>query len=164
MLQVIASLPNHVWTVINIILTAFSIGGAIGSCRYSKRSKTIDKYYNIHLAIIEVEKMQKKLLELYYDGGKGFNRDIAIRSIGNELAESYQKVRKYIPVGYSSKLDKLESQSGFELLTYFQSCLNGKILINNEIDDNEFRLCQKMLMTVQEFLKKELNVQSEKLK
>ena len=151
--------------LINVVITIISAIGAYKSRSYSKKSKIIEEYNNIHLALSEIDKMLRLLPKAYgYRNEMGVNYELKIKEIGKDLYNSYQSVKASVPVELIEELNKIEIESQFELLPYINSFINGTVICNNTIDEKGYNTCLRRLMEMQYFLKTKLDRRREDLK
>lgn len=157
---------------INIILTVISAVGAYKSIRYFRKSKYITIYAQSKKALNELGEMLELLPELMSLASsfekKGFNKENAISQKGNELEKHLNEIMREIPSEYSAEFRELQRVDCFDLEQYVYSLIGKSALIeeNGEklLDRSEFDLCQERLRVMQEFLKKKIVEEEEKLK
>lgn len=161
---------NIILTIVNCIITIITIVFAAKSHKYYKKSRALSEHTETNKALIEIEKMLNKLPEAlaattkYRQVKKGFNLERNISEIGKELIDSYNSIHSCIPSILAEQLFSLEKEGAFELYKYLNGYMTGAVLENNQLDPENYALCQCRLMYMQNFLKEEIDKMEEKLK
>lgn len=155
---------------INWIATIISVAGAYKSYAYYKKSKLLTIYVNTNKALIEIEKMLNKLPEALsatnrsIQNKRGFSLPNTICSIGKELSDSYNAIRSCIPSEYLNEFSSLENFGSFNLQEYINGYISGTALKDNELESDNYNICQAQLKKMQDFLKHKISETEEKIK
>lgn len=157
--------------IINIVLTVISAVGAYNSIRYFKKSKHITIYAQSREALNELGEMLKLLpeaLALALTEKKGFNPENAVSEKGTELSKHLNAIMSAIPSEYSADFRALQKYEAFDLEQYIRSFIDKSAVIEENgrktLGKIDFDICQKQLREMQEFLKKKIAEEEEKLK
>lgn len=164
-----------IWDIVILIiniLTAIASGiGAYNSNRYFKKSRHITIYAQMNTAFGEIDKMLKRLPEALSAAStykKGFSPEITIREIGTEMANHLNAIMSSIPSSYSGDFRAIQKIESFDLSQYINSLIDGTAIKNDSdrktLDRGSFDACQECLREMQEFLKKRIAEEEEKLK
>ena len=94
-------------TIINVILAVVSGVGAYKSLKYFRKSHNLTIYAQTNKALIEIQKMLRKLPEalsassMGMRGKKGFSMLNTLGNIGRELNSSLIEIRSSLPSVYT---------------------------------------------------------------
>lgn len=160
---------NIILTVASVICTGVSIYSAFKSKGYYKNSKNLVSYKNINIAYIECETIMgifTKLLVLsnpQLNRGKNIHREVA--NHGRNMKNSINKIRENMYEKDFKEVKQLLDSKEKEIERYIDSLISGKGVVNNIFFANDdFNMCQKNIVKIQELIKDRLDVISEKLK
>ena len=151
---------DSILTGINILLTIISGIGAYKSVKYFRKSRNLTIFAQTNKALIEIQKMLIKLPEaltasnMAMRGKKGMNLQNRICNIGQELNISLTEIGANIPSEYSEKFRELQNDGIFNLQVYINSYISGEAVKIDQIDSDDYNLCQQRLVSMQEYLKK----------
>lgn len=158
-------------TIINVVLAIISGFGAYKSIRYFKKSKHITIYAQTNQALGEIGEMLKLLpeaLEAASTNKKGYSPENTVRDKGSKLANHLNIIMSAIPADYSEKLRELQKTGTFNLSQYINSLIDGTAVVEENgrkmLNRTSFDICQERLREMQEFLKKKIAEEEEKLK
>jgi hypothetical protein len=156
---------------LNILVTIVSIVGAVKSIRYFKKSKHITIYAQTNQSFNELEEMLRKLPEALAAAsrtGKGYSPENAVQETGTAMANHYSTIMKAIPTGYFNEFCALQKTNTSDVEQYINSLIDGTAIIESEgrkmLGRDSFDKCQEQLRAMQEFLKKKISDEEEKLK
>lgn len=163
---------ENVELAINIALTAISAGGAYKSFRYFKKSKHITIYAQSNKALNELGEMIELLPEVLVATSsvekKGFNPENAVSKKGTELAKHLNVIMSELPSEYSAEFRALQKTNCFDLEQYIHSLIDKSAVIEENgrktLKRSDFDTAQERLRAMQEFLKKKIAEEEEKLK
>ena len=162
---------DYVILVVNILCMIASFVGAFKSFRYSKKSKHITIYAKTNQSFNELVEMLRKLPEALAAAsrtGKGYSPEIAVQEIGKVLSNHYNTIMRAIPTDYSDEFCALQKTNTCDVEQYISSLIDGTAII--EVDGRKmlgrdsFDQCQERLRAMQEYLKKKISEEEEKLK
>ena len=154
----------------NVVITLVSFWGARKSLKYYKKSKNLTSHANLNKALLEIEKMQKKVPEALSAlaqkrrNPRGCNPPKAISSLGEELSTSLIEIHSCIPSEYTVKFSDLEKTNIFNLQRFINECISEKPIIVENNFEKDCIYCQERLNAMQEFLKDQIDKVGEKLK
>lgn len=150
--------------IVNIVITFISGVGALNSIYHFRRNRNIANYAQANQALGEINKMLHRLPDVLME----INSVNTIKEIGKDLSDYLNAAMDAIPSDYSMAFRKLQKKNGFDLTHYINAMIEGRILIyiNNRttLDLHSFALCQERLREMQEFLKKKMAEEKDKLK
>lgn len=156
---------------VNVLIAIVSAIGAHNSIRYFKKSKHITIYANTNKALGEIGDMLRALPDVLAAASiekKGFNSENAVRDLGKELAEHYNSVMSAIPSEYSEDFRTLQKAKSFDLSKFISSLIDGTAIVEENgkkmLNRTSYDACQEKLREMQEFLKKRIALEEEKLK
>lgn len=157
--------------IINILIAIASGIGAYNSIRYFKKSRHITIYAQTNKALGEIDEMLKRLPEALSAAStnkKGFSSEITIREIGTEMANHLNAIMSSIPSSYSGDFRVIQKTESFDLSQYINSLIDGTAIKDDNdrktLGRDSFDACQECLREMQEFLKKKIADEEEKLK
>ncbi len=157
--------------IINILITIASGIGAYNSIRYFKKSRHITIYAQTNKALGEIDEMLKRLPEALAAAStykKGFSPEITIRKIGTEMADHLNAIMSSLPSSYSDDFRVIQKTESFDLSQYINSLIDGTAIKDDNdrktLGRDSFDACQECLREMQEFLKKRIAEEEEKLK
>ncbi len=157
--------------IINILIAIASGIGAYNSIRYFKKSRHITIYAQTNKALGEIDEMLKRLPEALSAAStnkKGFSAEITIREIGTEMANHLNAIMSSIPSSYSGDFRVIQKTESFDLSQYINSLIDGTAIKEDNdrktLGRDSFDACQECLREMQEFLKKKIADEEEKLK
>ena len=157
--------------VVNIIFAIASGFGAYNSIRYFKKSKHITIYAQSNQAFNDVGEMLKISTEALAAAStvkKGYSPENTVRGLGCEMSEHLNAVMKAIPSDYSEHFRGLQRKNTFEVEGYINSLIDGSAVVEvsgrKTLERTSFDACQESLREMQEFLRKKIAEEEEKLK
>ena len=161
-----------VFLIINVVLAIISGFGAYKSNTYFKKSKHITIYAQTSQSYNELGEMLKKLPDalaaVSSKDKKGFSVKNTIRDIGTELSNHLNTIMETIPSEYSNEFRNLQKTTTFELSKYINSLIDGTAIVEESgsttLKRSAFDTCQERLREMQEYLKKKIVEEEEKLK
>lgn len=163
--------PDIIILVLNVIITICSGIGAYKSFRYFNKSKYITIYAQTNQALNEISEMLDSLpkaLSTVTTKNKGVNLEYYIQGVGRNLADHLNNVMGAIPSTFSSEFRRLQKTKGFILSGYINSFIDGSALVEENgrktLNRKSFDACQECLRSMQEFLKRKIEDEAEKLK
>jgi len=156
---------------LNIVVTIVSIVGAVKSIRYFKKSKHITVYAQTNQSYNELEELLRKLPEALAAAsrtGKGYSPENAVQEIGTSMSNHYNTIMKTIPTDYSDEFRALQKTNTCDVEQYISSLIDGTAIIESDerkmLGRDSFDKCQERLRAMQEYLKKKISEEEEKLK
>lgn len=156
---------------INIIVTIVSIVGAVKSIRFFKKSKHISIFAQTNQSFNELEIMLRILPEALAAAsrtGKGYNPENAVQEIGTAMSNHYNAIMKAIPSDYSFEFRTLQKTNTCDVEQYISSLIDGTAIVEinggKTLMRESFDKCQEQLRAMQEYLKKKISEEEEKLK
>lgn len=161
---------DNIMTVINVVLTVITGIGAYKSYRYYKKSKNITSLTKANKALVEVEKMLNKLPEILKAANKeakkskGFSLVNTLSQIGVEMNTCLTICRSDIPQEHIAGFMELQCDGSFKVQEYINTLINGKAIIDENIDSKECSHCQERLIEMQLYLKQVISKTEENLK
>ena len=157
--------------IVNVVLTGASAVGAYKSFHYFKKSKHITIYAQSREALNELGEMLELLpeaLALASTEKKGFNPENAVSEKGTELFKHLNAIMSAIPSEYSAEFRDLQKFEAFDLEQYIRSFIDRSAVIEENgrktLGKTDFDVCQNQLREMQEYLKKKIAEEEEKLK
>lgn len=157
--------------LLNVIITGVSIVGAVKSMRYYTKSKHITIYAQTNQSYNELEEMLRKLPEALAAASrtvKGYSPENTVQEIGTAMSNHYNAIMKAIPSDYSAEFRKLQKTNTCNVERYISSLIDGTAIVEiggrKMLRRESFDKCQEQLRTMQEYLKKKISEEEEKLK
>ena len=160
---------NKISVIVNVVLMFFSMWSSWRSCKYYNKSRYLTTHTNLSKALLEIEKMQKKIPDCLSAlaqsrKARGFNFPKSIGAIGQDLSNSLIAIHSCVPSELTGKLMTLEKSTGFDLNKFINECISGRPMILESNFEKECSLCQERLNEMQNYLKEQVDKAGDKLK
>lgn len=164
------------WENIELLINiGFAIGSSIGaykSFRYFKKSKHITIYAQSNKVVGELGEMLELLPDALAAASsvekRGFNAENAVSETGTKLAKHLNVIMREIPPEYSTEFRGLQKTNCFDLEQYIHSLIDKSAVIEENgrktLKRGDFDTALEHLRAMQEFLKKKIAEEEEKLK